>query len=381
VTYGQWRAYHKGALVDEDEGVGVYPEAVRQASSYRQHTRWCATHLRTARVRLLRTLPASSLMHQGKEVEMCTDIIEMMHVLEASEKRNTNLTEPLMVYNRDASEKYVTSYYRTPNDVRRQQLLHRFAPGLLSQRTCEITVNSVFDHVYVLNLNRRTDRRERILRRCAKHAVSVQIFDAVDGFELPHCKDWEAYHSMPPTADNDAHPLEICYKRRLMKSPGAWGYVQTMKAIIRDATSRGFRRILTLDDDAIFARDFTVRFAMTMSTVPSDWRILYLGGSQHTEHSNTTETATELPWYRAHYTDGSFAVGLDSSLFAEVLNAPPNYCHDSCVLRDLYARHTAYVCYPNIVIADVTESDIQEGRNMQEHAKCMRWNLADYDIN
>jgi len=37
-----------------------------------------------------------------------------------------------------------------------------------------------------------------------------------------------------------------------------------------------------------------------------------------------------------------------------------------------------FVFYPNIVIADVSHSDIRGDRNMKEHSIKMKWNLNNY---
>ena len=43
-----------------------------------------------------------------------------------------------------------------------------------------------------------------------------------------------------------------------------------------------------------------------------------------------------------------------------------------------YPDH-CFVAFPNLVIADVSKSNIRESRNMAEHAEKMKWDLSFYE--
>jgi hypothetical protein len=38
------------------------------------------------------------------------------------------------------------------------------------------------------------------------------------------------------------------------------------------------------------------------------------------------------------------------------------------------------VLYPNIVIADLTDSDLRDARDMEKWSAILRWNLVDYHL-
>lgn len=131
VSYGQFRYYDDdrlGAL----SGTHSYPPAVVAANAYRAHPRWVAQHLRTAEVSLLRQIPASYLQHRGAWIRCCTDIAEMMLVLELSEGRHRNIGEPLVAYNKQNSCRHPNSFYnqKQHSDERayRRELLAKYLP-------------------------------------------------------------------------------------------------------------------------------------------------------------------------------------------------------------------------------------------------------------
>jgi len=114
-----------------------YPADVIERRAYRQHTAWLASHLRTAKIELLRQIPESYLKEDGKWIQATTDVAEMMHLLERAGSRHANTGEVLLVYNRDNSERYPNSYYNRARDADqlhyRNRLLRKYAPGLLRE--------------------------------------------------------------------------------------------------------------------------------------------------------------------------------------------------------------------------------------------------------
>jgi GR25 family glycosyltransferase involved in LPS biosynthesis len=50
--------------------------------------------------------------------------------------------------------------------------------------------------------------------------------------------------------------------------------------IVESAVEHRYRRILVLEDDVLFHQDFIGEF-QKVRRLPSDWKLLYLGASQH----------------------------------------------------------------------------------------------------
>lgn len=252
-------------------------------------------------------------------------------------------------------------------------------------------VNRVFDRVYVINLGRRPDRRVEMIQKLKKYRVKAEIFEAENGYSKENAADFAAYYDQP-LAIPGCHPLEKELKKKMIASPGAWGYLITWKNLLSEAKRLGFSRILVFDDDVIFHKDFERNLEDSYKHIPSSWKLLYLGATQHDwgvpYHVNYPEDVAQKdfekhPFYHPVKTDGSFAVGIDSSVYDDILRQiePMNCAFDSGPLRwvQQYYPGQCFVMNPNLVVADVTQSDIGVQRNQEQMAKKLRWDMALYD--
>ena len=103
-------------------------------------------------------------------------------------------------------------------------------------------VNEYFDKVVVINLDRRQDRMERLGPQLEELGIKYERHSAVDG---------KAIGISPMIAGTMSH-VEVLKKYRDQK-------------------------ILILEDDAYFVKDFNEKFEIVMQTLPDDWDIFYLG--------------------------------------------------------------------------------------------------------
>jgi glycosyltransferase involved in cell wall biosynthesis len=246
-------------------------------------------------------------------------------------------------------------------------------------------LNRFFDHIYVINLERRPDRRLEMIRKLSALAIRAEFFRAEDGSTEENIQEYKAYLEKP-IEPGKAHELEIRLKRKVIYSHGSWAYLKTYSRLLRDAQKRGFERILCLDDDVIFARDFEERFSKVAKTLPETWKLLYLGASQHSwkEGEDLEFPGKETHYYYPLRTDGSFAIGIRREIFEHLQKevSGMNCSFDSGALRSasLKYRGECFVLYPNLVIADVRESDIMVARNQESHSKTVKWELKDFDL-
>ena len=118
-------------------------------------------------------------------------------------------------------------------------------------------MNDYFDKIYVLSLKRNTERRDIITQRLKAVEIDFEFFDACDGQVINHL--WKKLDNANFTTSN----YVACQISHL--------------SIYNDAISRGFDRILILEDDIKPHKNIQNLFKSFISQVPSDYDILYFG--------------------------------------------------------------------------------------------------------
>lgn len=246
-----------------------------------------------------------------------------------------------------------------------------------------------FDEVYLVNLPRETGKRLASLKHYGEFGIWPKLWNAQDGYASPLREEFEAYQQRPIGSLYHAeyNSLEQDRGFHFISSAGAWGYIRTYQAILADALSRHFQRILILEDDVLLRRDFVSAFTNLVNRIPSDWKVLQLGASQYDwQPVGDINAARSQGYYHATplHTCGSFAMGLDHSIFRELLQhlEPMDSPFDFIPLGKLYENHAGhcFVAYPNLVMPDVTTSSIRSSRDQVDHARNMKWPVDQFSF-
>lgn len=253
-------------------------------------------------------------------------------------------------------------------------------------------LNEYFDEIYVINLKRRVDRLVKVSKKLFDLGIKFNVVDAIDGSEHSVRKEFQEYLDRPLVGEN-AHHLERAYKRKMIDSAGAWAYLKTYKMILQEARNNKSRRILCFDDDVIFHKNFNSLIQQAIQNIPQNWKLLYLGATQHLwdfpsaikypdATLNTYDSSQN--YYHPLYTDGSFAVGIDQSVFSTLIEEVEkmNCSFDSGPMRKIMqkSQESCVVIQPNLVIADVTESDIRSARDQTKLSQKLKWDLRSYEL-
>ena len=222
--------------------------------------------------------------------------------------------------------------------------------------------------------------RVEMIQKLLKYNIRAEIIKAEDGYSQENQAEFLKFFN--PAVVKGTHPLERLLNKKMIASPGAWGYLKSYKKIILDAKRNDFHRILCLDDDVIFHHSFEQALNQTLQNIPEHWKLLYLGASQHDwnvpGHINYPEPVRQNdfpahPYYFPVKTDGSFAVGIDSSVYDEILEeiGRMDGTLDSGPLRSIQQKYIGqcFVLNPNLVVADVSRSDTGAQRDQEIMAK------------
>lgn len=217
-----------------------------------------------------------------------------------------------------------------------------------------ISINDYFDNVYVLNLDRRTDRFENIKNKLDLLNIKFERFSAIDGNNIP---------------DEEYDFSGFIKGRGMLENKYALACLRSHIEIIKDAKFKGYNRILIFEDDVLISKDINIHLQKLRNI--KDWKLLYLGSSQYNWDVEFIED-----FFLSKRSLGAFAYAIDYSIYDEILNQSIGKSVDN-VLSDMQNKYygECYTFYPNICVSDVSESDIRSDRDQESHSKRMRWDL------
>lgn len=271
----------------------------------------------------------------------------------------------------------------------------------------EASINSVFERVLVLNLDRRPDRWAAVSASLDRAGIAVQRFSAVDGTRPEIAAEYERYLTQPQIAVSSEVP-PVRYVRDLyfeaasqmariahleskggkaIGSRGAWGYLRSYEMLLEQALADGLESLLVFDDDVLLHKDIKRLFAQAMAELPDDWLILQLGTLQY----NWSEPWAQ--WHSRHLyrtngsAVGSHAVGMRFDILPFLLDhtkrmdMPYDIGALSAATRAFPER--CFVIYPNLVIqslkdSDIRTSELRRSNTQDEAAVRYKWVLGDY---
>jgi GR25 family glycosyltransferase involved in LPS biosynthesis len=182
-------------------------------------------------------------------------------------------------------------------------------------------INEYFDKVVVINLDKRTDRLEKISKQLDELGITFERFSAIDGTG-----------KNPMLAGKDSH-VEV-WKQNLGK------------------------RVLILEDDAYFVEGFQERFDEVIQTLPEEWDVFYLGVFLDKRTGKVIKINND--WYRQVVSTGTQAYCLYPDMmqfFIDRIEAYDGYVDVG--LRILAEDTNAYITQPNLVTQYAGYSDLR----------------------
>uniref|UniRef100_A0A8C8A6A2 Collagen beta(1-O)galactosyltransferase 2b n=1 Tax=Oryzias sinensis TaxID=183150 RepID=A0A8C8A6A2_9TELE len=151
----------------------------------------------------------------------------------------------------------------------------------LSESHCFVNkVAFAFDfQIFLINLKRRLDRRQRMLKTMASLGLQATSVDAVDGKALNTSQLQMLGIEMLPGYKDP-------YSGRVL-TRGEIGCFLSHHSIWRQVTERGFQKVLVLEDDVRFEPRFRRRLEAIMEDVERaqlDWDLIYVGRKRMQVH-------------------------------------------------------------------------------------------------
>ena len=117
--------------------------------------------------------------------------------------------------------------------------------------------------IYVINLDRCPDRREKMSRRLDELGLEYKFFAGVDGALLSEKRIAEVYKPMAAFVrlGRELHPNEIAC---------AWSHIKLYEMMIAE----GIEEMVILEDDIDLHDGFPLLLAARRDWLPPDWRLL-----------------------------------------------------------------------------------------------------------
>lgn len=233
----------------------------------------------------------------------------------------------------------------------------------------------LYDEGVVVNLDHQIGRWMDTAARLSKDGLAFRRFPATNGYAPSEMRAWQEY-----AAEGLLFPHERRIGRRLIQSPGAWGYLSTARRVVDWCKANRIRRLAWFDDDVILRQDFRDALYKVANSVPDDWVLFYLGASY--DEPETIERVSEDVVDPGPTVNGSFALFIDTKAFdiiadeCEKRQAPL----DAGALRQVRERFPGrvFAARPELAIADVSSSSIRDKRDPHEFASKMGWALDRY---
>ena len=185
-------------------------------------------------------------------------------------------------------------------------------------------VNDWFEKVVVINLDRRTDRMEKLDAQLKELGIEYERFSAIDANVL-------GIEGM---------------------TAGAMSHVMVMKRYAG-------KRILILEDDALFCEDFNQKFAEVMPELPSDWGIFYLGALLP-KHTGEVQDFGNKHWFKQIMSTGSHAYCIRPDIMNDIAYRLDSYqWYIDIGLRLENVNYPCYITQPNLVTQFPSFSDLR----------------------
>ncbi|KAM7053793.1 procollagen galactosyltransferase 2 isoform 2-T3 [Molossus nigricans] len=129
-----------------------------------------------------------------------------------------------------------------------------------------------FDEIFMINLKRRKDRRDRMLRTLYEQEIEVKIVEAVDGKAL-NTSQLKALHieMLPGYRDPySSRPL----------TRGEIGCFLSHHSVWKEVIDRELEKTLVIEDDVRFEHQFKKKLIKLMDDIDQaqlDWELIYIG--------------------------------------------------------------------------------------------------------
>ena len=239
---------------------------------------------------------------------------------------------------------------------------------LLLLKESNFNINSYFDSIFCLNIDRRVDRWNKVNSQFKKFDIEVTRWSAVDGSSISD-------EEFNPYITKDMSVSRIS-RLGLIENKNSLACLLSHLEIIKHAKINKLKRILIFEDDVILSNEFMDKIKNIYSI---DWKLMYLGCSQF----EWRKINLSGDFYNCKRTLGTFAYAVDESIYDEIIEKLETKKKSvDNLFSEIQERNwgKCFTIFPNIVISDVEDSDIRGKEIIVNYAEKVKWNLDSFNI-
>jgi hypothetical protein len=197
-----------------------------------------------------------------------------------------------------------------------------------------MNLNDFFPYKVCINLDKRSDRWQKMLSRFAQHRIEQVVrFPALDGKTIELPPSWDYF-------------------------PGAYGCLRSHLTVIEQAREQARQSVLIFEDDAVFDPEFNARFAECVPQLPQDWDMVLFGGLHGEPPRKVSPNVV-----RVSYSLSTYAYAMKHTIydgFIEVNRQALKVLDENT--RSLQNRFNCYCFMPHLAWVEEDYSDVSEER-------------------
>ncbi len=206
-------------------------------------------------------------------------------------------------------------------------------------------VDSIFDKIFIINLDERQDRWEKCLEQLVSHNI----------------KNYERFSAIKPSGKLEYKTYNKILNKNLKYNKkyitGVVGCKLSHYTIIKIAKERNYKQIMILEDDFQFSSNFNQTISDNTNNICNlDWKMLYFGGNYLRIFSQPITSTI----YRSTSVNTTHAYAIKNVLFDTIINNSLNSGMEiDCYYRlYIHQKHKTICFKPSIITQRASFSDI-----------------------
>ena len=245
------------------------------------------------------------------------------------------------------------------------------------------------DKVILINLKRRKDRKILMEHKLSKMNINYDLIEGIDGSLKENINNYNIYLNNWNNLDKSNIDRIHNYK---INTSGAYSLLLTYRKIIDMVKKNNYERILILEDDIVFHKDFYKLLNSYSNDLFKENDVVWLGGNQERFTEDMLSEMKDKKYYNISnknyfWTYGCYSIILNKKII-DLIDKKLENIHNPYLLNiDVLIWNLirinnlkGIVLYENLIIPQVEESDNMGGRSIDNIANKKKWVIDNYEL-